>query len=197
VANEYAPLSALKRARKIPLSDTADDGALRDAIEQASRAVDDRCGRRFYLDGASSTRIIRARGRVVPDDGSGDGETLLIPDAGSEPTLVESSDDRSAWATVGGWFSDPDVTDGYAITGLVRDRSGWSGRWFRVTAQWGWPSIPAPIANATLLLANRRFVRLDSPEGVAGWAQEGQIRISRFDPDIEDLVAPYVLPGFA
>lgn len=199
MANEYAPLAALKRARKIPLSDTADDEALRDAIEQASRAIDDRCGRRFYLDGATSARVLRTRGRVVPDDGSGDGDVLLIPDAGAEPTLVEASHDRVTWSTVTGWFSLPDgaAVDGQAVTGLIRDRADWSARWMRVTAQWGWPSIPAPIANATLLLANRRFVRLDSPEGVAGWANEGQIRISRFDPDIEDLVSPYVLPGFA
>ncbi len=197
MTNEYAPLSALKRARKIPLSDTADDQALMSALEQASRAIDDRTGRWFWLDATPAARIIRSRGRVVRD---GDGDTLLTPDMGAEPTLVEVSDDRSTWSTVAasGYFMETALdADGWAYTGITRINSSWDARFIRVTAQWGWPSIPKPIENATLLLANRRFVRLDSPEGVAGFGAEGQIRISRFDPDIEDLVSPYVLPGFA
>lgn len=195
MAHEYATLAALKRARKIPLSDTAEDDALRDALEQASRAIDDKCGRSFYLDPVASARILRTRGRVVVDD---DGDRLLIPDAGAEPTLIEASGDRVTWSTITGWFTGPDGrASSAAITELIRDRSTWQDRWYRITAQWGWPSVPAPIANATLLLANRRFVRLDSPEGVSGWAPEGAVRISRFDPDIEDLVSPYMLPGFA
>jgi hypothetical protein len=70
------------------------------------------------------------------------------------------------------------------------------GRRWRITARWGWPAVPDDIAQATLLLANRRFMRVDSPEGVAGWNDQGPVRVSRFDPDIEDLVGPYVLPGF-
>jgi len=195
VANEYATLASLKRARKIPLSDTADDDAMRDALEQASRAIDDRCGRAFSLDPVASARILRARGRVVADD---DGDRLLVPDIGVEPTLIEASGDRASWTTITGWFTGPDDRGAeQAITDITRDRSTWSDRWYRITAQWGWPAVPKPIINAALLLANRRFVRLDSPEGVSGWAQEGAIRVSRFDPDIEDLVSPYVLPGFA
>ncbi len=197
MTNEYAPLSDLKRARKIPLSDTADDAALMRALEQASRAIDDRTGRWFWLDATPAARIIRSRGRVVRDD---DGDVLLTPDMGAEPTLVEVSDDRSTWSTVAGsgYFVEADSdAAGAAYTRLTRINSSWDARFVRVTAQWGWPTIPAPIANATLLLANRRFVRLDSPEGVAGFGPEGQIRISRFDPDIEDLVSPYCLPGFA
>lgn len=198
MANEYVSLAELKNARKIPLSDTADDAALMRALERASRAIDDRCGRRFYLDGDASARILGTRGRIVRDyDGGGD--TLLIPDAGAEPTLVEASDDRVTWSTITGWFSLPDgaAVDSLAITGIQRDRASWDARWMRVTAKWGWPAIPEPIANAALLLANRRFGRRDSPEGVSGWGNEGAIRVSRFDPDIEDLVSPYVLPGFA
>ena len=84
------------------------------------------------------------------------------------------------------------------ITGLRRDGGGWCfARRARVTADWGWPAVPDAIVEATLLLANRRFMRKDSPEGIAGWAAEGPVRVSRFDPDIEDLVGPYVIPGFA
>jgi hypothetical protein len=198
VANEYATLVELKTARKIPLSDTADDTALTRALTRASRAIDDRTGRRFWLDGTTSARTGATRGRVAPDDG--DGELLLVDDIASTTDLVVELGDGTTWTAVADFFPEPDnaLTDSRAITGLRRDRGLWctSRRW-RITAVWGWPAVPDPIAEATVLLANRRFMRRDSPEGVAGWSNEGPVRVSRFDPDIEDLVAPYVLPGFA
>ncbi|GGN40529.1 hypothetical protein FHR83_007016 [Actinoplanes campanulatus] len=198
MANEYATLAELKGARKIPLSDTADDAALNKALTRASRAIDDRTGRRFWLDGSATARTGATRGRVVRDDG--DGELLLVDDIASTTGLIVELGDGSAWTAVTDYFTEPDnaLADSRAITGLRRDRGLWctSRRW-RITALWGWPAVPDPIAEATLLLANRRFMRRDSPEGVAGWANEGPVRVSRFDPDIEDLVSPYVLPGFA
>jgi hypothetical protein len=40
-------------------------------------------------------------------------------------------------------------------------------------------------------LASRLFKRNDSPLGVAGFGDMGVMRVSRFDPDIEALIAPY------
>lgn len=201
MANEYGTLSELKRARKIPLSDTADDAALMRALERASRAIDDRCGvagTGFYLAGSSSVRVFRTRGRVVPSDG--DGEVLLVDAIGSTSGLTVSTGDyQDSLAAVTNFTYEPlnAIATGLPVTGLLRTRSVWSKAYVSVTAAWGWPAVPPPIAEACVLLANRRFVRLSSPEGVAGWGNDGVIRISRFDPDIEDLVSPYVLPGFA
>lgn len=198
MANEYATLAELKHARKIPLSDTADDAALMRALERASRAIDDRCGRVFYLDTSASARVFRTRGRVVPSDG--DGEILLVGDIGSTAGMVvETSDYQTGWTAVTDFTYEPlnAIVTGKSVTGLMRTRGYWDRAYARVTAVWGWPTVPPPIAEACVLLANRRFVRLSSPEGVAGWGNEGPIRVSRFDPDIEDLVSPYVLPGFA
>lgn len=198
MANEYATLTELKNARRISSSDTADDAELQKRLTRASRAIDDRTGRRFWLDGSATVRTGATRGRVVRDDG--DGELLITADIASITGLVVELGDGTTWTAVTDYFPEPDnaLLDGRAITGLRRDRSLWctSRRW-RITAVWGWPTVPDPIAEATLLLANRRFMRRDSPEGVAGWANEGPVRVSRFDPDIEDLVSPYVLPGFA
>jgi hypothetical protein len=201
VTHEYGSLAELKRARKIPPADTTDDAALMRALERASRAIDDRCGvagTGFWLEGSPSVRLFRTRGRVVPGDG--DGEILLADAIGSTSGLTVSEGDyQDALTPLTDFTYEPlnAIATGSPVTGLLRTRSVWSKAYVAVTAAWGWPVIPPPIAEACVLLANRRFVRLSSPEGVAGWGGEGVIRVSRFDPDIEDLVSPYVQPGFA
>lgn len=193
MANEYATLTELKSMRRI--TDTDDDTLLQARLTRASRAIDDRTGRRFYADGSASARIYRAADRVVRDD---DGWLLLVDDIASLTGLtVETGTDGTTWTAISSYDTDPDnaIARGRAITG-IRLATGWRAR-ARITANWGWPDVPPSIAEATLLLANRRFMRRDSPEGVAGWAQDGPVRVSRFDPDIEDLVGPYVIPGFA
>lgn len=195
MANEYATLDELKSLRRI--TDTDDDTLLQNRLTRASRAIDDRCGRRFYADNTATARTYRVSDRVVVDD---DGELLVVDDISSTTGLVVELGDGTTWTAFTDYFTEPDnaIVRGLAITGLRRDLNSWRlNRRARVTAAWGWPAVPEPIVEATLLLANRRFMRRDSPEGVAGWATDGAIRVSRFDPDIEDLVAPYVIPGFA
>jgi hypothetical protein len=62
----------------------------------------------------------------------------------------------------------------------------------QVTAVFGWPAVPEPITQATIIQASRIFKRYDSPLGVAGFGDLGAIRVSRFlDPDMAQLVEPY------
>jgi hypothetical protein len=189
----YASLEELKDARRI--TDTVDDAALLTRLQRASRAIDKRCGRRFYADSSASARTYRTRGRVTRSD---DGELLLVDDVSSTTGLVVEVGDGTSWTAVTDYFTEPDnaIVRGAAIEALRRDLGRWSTcRRARITAAWGWPAVPANISEATLLLANRRFMRRDSPEGVAGWSDQGPVRVSRFDPDIEDLVQDYLLPG--
>lgn len=53
-----------------------------------------------------------------------------------------------------------------------------------------WESARPDIRLALLMQCNRLLKRPDSPEGVAGFAEFGVVRIGRFDPDIDDLLAP-------
>lgn len=64
----------------------------------------------------------------------------------------------------------------------------------RVTAAWGWASVPAVVKDATLIKAARLFYRRNSPEGFAGGFSEfGPARItSREDPDCAMLLQPYI-----
>lgn len=194
MANEYAELAELKAMRDI--TDNADDTLLQSRLTRASRAIDDRTGRRFYADGSATARTYRTRGRTVHDD---DGELLLVDDVSTTTGLVVEVGDGSSWTAVTDYDTEPEnaIARGRAIESLRRTLGCWStNRRVRVTAAWGWPAVPDPIVEATLLLANRRWMRKNSPEGISGWATEGATRVSRFDPDIEDLVGPYVLEGF-
>lgn len=195
MANEYATLAELKDARRI--TDTNDDAALSRALTRASRAIDRRTGRRFYLDTTTSARTFFTAERVLYGRC---GQEIIVDDIGSTSGLAVAVGDGTTWTAVTDYSLLPSnaIARGRPVTALRRDWSCWDGSdQVQVTARWGWPSIPDDIAEATYLLANRRFMRRDSPEGVSGWSSEGPFRVSRFDPDIEDLIGPFVLPGLA
>lgn len=190
MANEYAELEELKEMRSI--TSNSQDAALQRAITRASRAIDRRCGRRFWRDGeVSTTYYPNLQGRSIV---SGSSETFLTGDIATAATIsvslggVESAPDGLSFS----YFSSFEPHG--AITGITR-ASWWGGR-VQLTAEYGWPAVPDSIEEATLLLANRRYMRKDSPEGTSGWSTEGQTGVSRFDQDIEDLVAPFVIEGF-
>jgi hypothetical protein len=184
VEYEYASWQELKEMRAITSS--SQDEALQRAIRRASRAIYKKCGgRRFDRAGVTSVKSYSTYGRTVR---SGTTESLLVDDIADPATIS---------CTLGGTtatFSVSPYGDGEPVTSL--DRASWYGGDIVITAEWGWPEVPADIEQATLLLANRRYMRKDSPEGTSGYAAEGAIGVSRFDSDIEDLVAPYVRFGF-
>lgn len=61
------------------------------------------------------------------------------------------------------------------------------------TGAWGWTEIPAPIAQASLMQANRFSTRRDSPYGIAGSPDEGsEMRLlARLDPDVALAIGTY------
>ena len=191
--NQYADLADLKLALQI--NDDARNSLLNNALNAASRSIDDHCGRRFYLDADTSQRVYRPDNRVA-------GEVFLVDDIATETgLLVEVGNASDGWVSVTPSDYDPEnaVARGEPITGLVledglcfgsRDR-------VRVTAKWGFPAVPAQVVQAALILAARLYRRKDTSEGVLGSAEWGTVRLSRTDPDVAELVSRYVLDGFA
>jgi hypothetical protein len=202
VANEYGTLAALKEKLGVEAADTSRDTLLNSALASASRSIDKTTGRRFWLDPAPVARIYNPRGRVVCGV---DGETLLVNDIGSITGLVvETGPAAGPWTAVTGYETTPDnaLADGKAIEGLLRANSIWSWQLgsttrVRVTARFGWPTVPDPITEAALIQASRLYKRKDSPEGIIGSAEWGVRNLSRRDPDVWALIEPYILPGFA
>jgi hypothetical protein len=200
-ARQYAALAELRG--RVDRTDTVRDDELLAAIEAASRQVDDDTGRRFWLDSAVSARVFNPRYRILRTD---EGQQLLVDDIGSTAGLVVEIGSVSAGVFTGSAITDYEVlpdnspTSGWPVTSLLRPLNYWRITPLtrvRITARWGWPRVPTPIHDATLLLAHRRYRRRGSPEGVAGFGDMGVVRVSRYDPDYDKAISRYILPGFA
>ncbi|MFF3346081.1 phage gp6-like head-tail connector protein [Streptomyces sp. NPDC002779] len=197
MANEYVTLAELKSQFGVEPDDDSRDTVLNRARASASRSIDSTTGRRFWLDATPVQRTFTPRGRIVRDD---DGELFLVDDIGSAEGLIVETGSSASWSAVTGYETSPDnaLADGRPITGLRRVLGTWgtSTSRLRVTARFGWPAVPDDIHEAALILASRLYKRKDSPEGIIGSAEWGVRNLSRRDPDVWNLIEPYIIPGF-
>ena len=193
----YVALSELKSA--LGITSSTDDAFLTLAIGAAETAINDLCGRKFTADGAASARIYRAQpyicvtddvstltGLVVKTDTNADGtfdQTWASSDYQVEPlnNLVKGRSVNNIRAV--GDYLFPVYGDGLASV--------------EVTAKWGWPAVPDPIEQSTLMMAARFYSRKSSPLGVIGVGDFGPVRISRSDPDVAHLLMDYRRAGVA
>ena len=193
----YVALSELKSA--LGITSSTDDAFLTLAIGAAETAINDLCGRKFTADGSASARTYRAQpyicvtddvstltGLVVKTDTNGDGTfdtTWASTDYQVEPlnNLVKGRSVNNLRAV--GDYLFPVYGDGLASV--------------EVTANWGWPAVPDPIEQATLMMASRLYGRKASPMGVIGVGDFGPVRISRSDPDVAHMLMDYRRAGIA
>ena len=199
ITNGYATRNQVKAALRIGTADTLDDDLIDNCVGAASRLIDGYCNRRFWQSGTAEARVFQAEDSFYCsiDDIAGTALTLktstqadgtfdltwsrsdyqLEPLNGNLDGLTWSYDKIRA---VGDYLF-PTVNANYGDQALVQ-----------VTAIFGWPSVPEPVTQATIIQASRIFKRYDSPLGVAGFGDLGAIRVSRFlDPDMAQLVEPY------
>jgi hypothetical protein len=199
ITNGYATRNQVKAALRIGTADTLDDDLIDNCVGAASRLIDGYCNRRFWQSGTAEARVFQAEDSFYCsiDDIAGTALTLksstqadgtfdltwsrsdyqLEPLNGNLDGLTWSYDKIRA---VGDYLF-PTVNANYGEQALVQ-----------VTAIFGWPSVPEPVTQATIIQASRIFKRYDSPLGVVGFGDLGQIRVSRYlDPDMAQLVEPY------
>jgi hypothetical protein len=199
ITNGYATRNQVKAALRIGTADTIDDDLIDNCVGAASRLIDGYCNRRFWQTGTAQARVYQAEDSFYCsiDDIAGTAITLktssfadgnfdvtwtatdyqLEPLNGNLDGLTWSYDKIRA---VGDYLF-PTVNANYGEQALVQ-----------VTAIFGWPSVPEPVTQATIIQASRIFKRYDSPLGVAGFGDLGAIRVSRYlDPDMAQLVEPY------
>lgn len=189
----YVTTSAVKSALGKLSSDDRDE-LISQATRSASRLIDRRTGRQFWADNTVSERTF-GTDRVIRDRA---GYALLVDDiADSNGLSVTQSGVLVSGLTYGPRNA---AAYGRPITQLRAATSTTTNPFLydvTVSARWGWPSVPDEIAQAALLLAARLYRRRDSPQGVIGSAEWGAMRVGRFDPDVEALIAPFILAGFA
>ena len=199
ITNGYATRNQVKAALRIGTADTIDDDLIDNCVGAASRLIDGYCNRRFWQTGTAQARVYQAEDSFYCsiDDIAGTAITLKtssFADGNFDVTWTASDYqleplngnlDGLTWSydkirAVGDYLF-PTVNANYGEQALVQ-----------VTAIFGWPSVPEPVTQATIIQASRIFKRYDSPLGVAGFGDLGAIRVSRFlDPDMAQLVEPY------
>jgi hypothetical protein len=193
ITNGYATLTEVKGTDVLNFSNTDHDTILESVIEGVSRAIDNWCGRHFYS--ASETRyyttkdpycvrvhdISTASGLSVYTDIDGDGTF--------ENTLASTDYNLAPYnALLDNWvYTRIEKTPlGLYIFPLTR-------RGIKVTAAFGWPSVPKPINRACVLQSVRLFKRYTTPLGQAGATAIGTIvmQVPALDTDVMSLLAPY------
>lgn len=185
----YSDLPTLRAMVGANAVDVSNDQLLLSAIRAASRSIDRRCGRIFYRTGLTVRQFV-SPGRLT---WNGTFYSFTVDDIADTTGLLVGG---VSWTGVGPLNA---TVMGSPVTYLISDdyaANPFTGT-VSVTARWGWPAVPEEISHAAALLAARLWKRKDSPQGVIGSDQWGVTRVARFDPDVESLIAPYRLPGFA
>ena len=197
ISQGYSTLAETKAALRI--TDTIDDSLLEMAIESASRLIDAYCARSFYNAGTASRYFVADTDWVTNiDDAISITEVATDTSADGTYDVVWQADDYQLEPLNG-------RVDGlpvpYNAIRAIGDYTYpiWGGEALvKVTATWGWSSVPTAIKQATIIQSSRIFKRLDSPLGVLSSPDLGFIRVgSRLDPDVAQLVDSYRIVKFA
>lgn len=209
-SNLYAQLADVKATLDLT-AETFADPDISLALSSASRAVDNICERRFWLDtDATSVRYYTPRRS---------GKLLQIDDLVEFTSLETDSDGdgtfENSWTLNSDFVFEPlnATADGEPFT-MVRVHpngrfclpGGRTGivsvpivpRSVKLTGQFGWAEVPDGVGQATGILAGRLMRRArEAPFGVIGFAMEGGASVTslaRNDPDVMMLLKPYVRP---
>ncbi len=191
--NAYATADQLREQLGETGTGNLKTALLERAVNAASRAVDQHCRRRFWLDDTATVKTYRptftdkalvddigdTTGLVVKTDSTGTGTfdlTWAATDYELEPLNALDPNALAWWWIV--------AVDRYLFPTARRVT-------LQVTAKFGWSGVPDDVEQATLMKAASLFKRKDAPFGVAGFNDFGVVRVTRQDGDVLDLLAPY------
>ena len=192
ITNGYVTLAEIKSALRI--TDSIDDTRLEKCVQRASRWVDQQTGRFFYQQAGTYEFTV-----INP-------YKVRITDLATATGLVVTSDDNNDNTFTGTWVYNVDYrlepteapAYGNPFNFLVSQDAEWiPDTRIRVAGTFGYPAIPDPIAEATLLLAIRLFKRPDAPLGVAGFGELGVVMVRGSDLDARNLIMPFIRVAIA
>jgi hypothetical protein len=176
----YVELARLKDYLKFKPDKIEQDENIIDAIASASSEIEKHCNRQFNKSDVATARVYEPDDRyevTVDDFWTTDGLIVEIDSVGdgSFSTVVPASD-YEVYPRNGvvdgqiGWpYYEIRLVDGYFPVGLRRKGV------VRVTAKWGWPTVPEAVRQACVIIAAETFQLKDAPFGTAGMDQFGNI----------------------
>lgn len=196
---DYVTVAQLKAQLRI--ADTTDDAAVQIAVTSASRAVDQYCKRQFGITGSAVARLytyegakIQNRPAVAVDDLQDltTGPAVFQYDATGTGSYIQTpvlGVDIDLWP----WNAAADNVPYTHIVQRLVNTSFFIPYWTRgvkITANFGWSTVPVQVVQATLIQAARFFVRRDSAYGVAGSPDLGsELRLlTQLDPDVQTML---------
>ena len=179
---------------RLGISDTTDDTTLGLVLTGVCRAIDTHCGQSFWRDAVATTRYYTC----LWDD-----DTLFIDPIVSVTSLATDTAYDRTYATV--WaVTDYDLmpynaaANDHPYTWIETAPNGnydfiTLSRGVKITGIFGWPAVPAAVAEAALLWSERIYKRKDAPFGIASFPEAGEMRLLKeMDPDVLTLLSPYV-----
>lgn len=186
IENGYCTLAGLKSTDILNFTNTTHDEILEDIITAASREIDRETARQFFQ--STEVRYFNTRnpyclevddidadsGVTVEVDLNGDGiyEYTL---ASTDFYLGDYNNRKKGYP-----YSKIEITPSAQYTFSTAPKGN------KVTAPFGWASVPRDVKLLCLDLANREYQRLKTAMGVAGASSIGEIRMEiPSDPDIE------------
>lgn len=195
IGDPYVSLDELKDYLKMTGKDSYDD-ALQDALASVTMEIDGKCNRQFNKTSSATQRSYYPTTRNLAKVHDFYTTTDLVVTLDGA-TLVEGTDFEL-----------------HPLDGIVDNQTGWpywkirllDGRCFsssqsggaplKVTAKWGWNSVPAPIKQACLIMAAETFQLKDTPFGVAGMNAFGSALRVRDNTMAVSKLSPYVRDRF-
>jgi hypothetical protein len=180
LGDPYIELGRLKDYLKIKPDKIEQDDNLIDAIASASGEIEKHCNRQFNNADVAVARIYE------PDDNC----TVSVDDFWTTDGLIVEVDTNGD-----GTFSTVVPASDYEVyprNGVVDGQIGWPYYEIgfvsdtlptyvrrkgivRVTAKWGWPTVPEAVRQAAVIIAAETFQLKDAPFGTAGMDQFGNI----------------------
>jgi hypothetical protein len=189
----YASVSEVKAALRI--TDNIDDSLITMATNSASELIDGYCQRSFGQ--VTAVRYFAASERhaiEVDDIATASGiviATSILGDSVFDTTWAAKDFQLEPLNSHAGGLTWP-----YTRIRAIDDYlfpTAWGEATCKITATWGWPSVPTVVTQAAVIQASRIFSRLQSPLGVLGFGDMGAVRVGRaLDPDVAQLLGPYV-----
>lgn len=197
-ATTYCSVSDLKA--RLGITDTADDALVGTAVDGASRAVEEICGRYFWngtdtrtyvpqsIFGQQLDDIVSVSSFQVDFDGDGVYEQTWVQ--GTDYVLTVSPGKYNTGTRGEQW-----PYTGFQVintTHYVPFMWPWSHQnRIQVTGTFGWPAIPSAVVQATLIAAADLFKLKDAPFGVAGFGEFGVVRVQA-NPRVMQLLRRYI-----